>query len=408
MIASYPKASFVFLLLLFICLTNRWMSFTEGTEFLHADDSRFYLAMSDAAPSLPEESMMVHHAQRIIPHYLLGAMKVITPGIPVSIYYRLLSLILILLNIYCLVLLLDQLRLSLPVRMGLLSLFVLNPYTIRYYLIAPVMVSDNLFQLGSTLVLLALAKAQIGLLFLALAVATIGRQNSILILPAVVVWILSSKKFIDKLSLSKRSILAGLSVFIIWALLFVLRKLTESFGQNSIPFAHVVSILSWFSSDLFTWAALMEHLVRTFIPLFLLTSFLSVVLWNARKEGLWRRIFTPELISLLLMVAGLISVSLLSRPDYIQQSQARYSSFALVPGVYLLGRFCEQLWGDESGSVQPLTLGFASALLFLAGVFSLHHLYSWFGPPSAAYLALFAFLCTIGCLSCFHTAMKRV
>lgn len=408
MIASYPKASFAFVLLLFICLTNRWMSFSDGIDFLHADDSRFYLAMSNAAPGFPEENMMVHHAQRILPHYLLGALKLITPNVPVSFYYRALSLILILVNIYCLILLLDKLRLSLPVRMGLLSLFVLNPYTIRYYLIAPVMVSDNLFQLGCTLVLLALVEARVGLLFFALGLATIGRQNSILILPGIVVWILSAKSFADKFSLPKRIIFIGLNVFVIWALLFVTKKLTEDFGQNSIPFAHVVSILSWFGSDLFTWAALMEHLVRTFIPLLLLFSLAAAIFWNLRNDKAWAKFFSTEQISLFLMVAGLVSVSLLSRPDYIQQSQARYSSFALAPGVYLLGKFCEQFWGQESGSKQPLTFALAAALLSLAGIFSLHHLYTWLGPPSAAYLALFAFLCTIGCLCCFHSAMKRV
>src|ERR1035437_7823997 len=146
--------------LLFLLLTNRWMGWSEGIHYLQADDTQGYLTIAEAAPSFPDQVVLYEHAQRFFIHSLTGTFSKLTGvSLPGS-YYLFLALILGLT-----LLILDKIfvRLKLPPFAYALcmSVFIINPYTFRYYLIVPAMLADNVFVLGFSAVLLGLLNVQL-------------------------------------------------------------------------------------------------------------------------------------------------------------------------------------------------------------------------------------------------------
>ena len=135
----YPLAFLIPVVFLFT--TNRWLPWKEAHDLVQASDvSTSYEPIALASPSFPQEKLFTHQAQRFVLPYLIGGGAKLL-HVPMETAYRLASLLLV-------AAILTQVFLALGNGPGALlgfSLFVLNPYALRYYLVAPGMAPDLFF-----------------------------------------------------------------------------------------------------------------------------------------------------------------------------------------------------------------------------------------------------------------------
>ena len=133
--------------------TNRWMSWNAGFRLLMPYDEADYRVIATDAPRLPSVRLPEQHAQRFPFHYLLGLVAhAFGFGVPTA--YRIAVILLSLLLAALLIAVLATVQASDWVAVICLAVFVLNTYSLRYYMIAPGMGVDLVFEAGMLVVVL--------------------------------------------------------------------------------------------------------------------------------------------------------------------------------------------------------------------------------------------------------------
>ncbi len=143
-------------LLFFTFLTNQYYNFNE-IVLINQLDSVSYMAIARSAPEFSSENMPYHHAQRVFIPYLIGLISNFF-NINVFIVFRIFTFLIIFLIIFIHCLIIKKLKTNLYFSIISISLLILNPYLIRYFIAVPTMVNDAVF-------ILALYLFSFGILF---------------------------------------------------------------------------------------------------------------------------------------------------------------------------------------------------------------------------------------------------
>lgn len=363
-------------LVLFVFATNKWMDWDGGKNLLSLHDVEdSYQKIIEAAPALPETKLDQHHAQRFVPLYIIGTVAKFT-GVPYRYWFHAVAILCSLLLVLFLCVLLQHLQLSTSAFYVLLALFVLNPYALRYYLLAPGMLSDLIFLLGSALVVFGMVKHRGTFWCLGFALAGMGRQTVVLLMPAFALWIWWKE---HKL---KRGLLGA---FLALAVFAVTHRLSASFSLPSVSDSAILGLFRWFQAGEFTPALFGEHLLRLFVPLAVPFALLSVLAYY--------RLLGRESLILLLMTLTVVAQPFLSGPVVAGANAGRLSALALIPLVVSLAFAWKRMEDSYRELADDARLFTLAALLF---PLSLHHVYTW--PPFPPDVRSFVLLQLVGAI----------
>ncbi len=372
------------ILLFFVAATNKWMSMPEGISYVQADDSSSYLKIAQAAPGLPITPPAFHHAQRFFPHYLIGSLSRLT-GLDLGWLYSFFALLLSIATLALVQRLLVKIGVDPFFRRILLACFAFSPYVFRYYWIAPTMLADLLFFVGLAIVFLALIEVRVGLLLFGGVLGLLGRQNMILVIPGVALWIAVVPAWKERFPLSQRFLLGGIFAALVVGLFLASARFVASFASPQSVGAHTfLGLFLWMTSTDFTWHFLGEHLLRVFLPeipiLLLVLSFLFA------KPGSLRELMRAELLAAGLIAAALIAQSLLISPVEQGQNQSRQAIFSLLALVVASGYLFRRLKWRGSRPAAAGLLAFGLVLM------SFHHMYTVVGPSNVTHYVFWSLL----------------
>jgi hypothetical protein len=163
--------------------TTHWYSWQRTIDLLFGSDVVEYERVARAAPGFTNEPLPSQHADRFVPHYLIGlisdALRVDDRIVYYVVAFLLLGLIVLLVD--RMIAPLGLRRLEYAVAIGAL---IGNPYIFRFLAICPGRLADSVFIIGGLVALLGLLRGNPWLLVGGLAAATCGRSEAVFPLAA--------------------------------------------------------------------------------------------------------------------------------------------------------------------------------------------------------------------------------
>lgn len=289
-------------LLGFLAATNRWMTWQKGYLLLRAHDEIDYRAIAVAAPRFPSVKLQVQHAQRFVPHYVIGLAGHL---IDLDVLYSVAALLLAVSTVVLLALNLDRANASQPVFAACMAVFALNTYSLRYYGLAPGELADLLLDAAVLLTILGLLERRYWLVLVGTAIGTAARQTDVPVVVAVALWLLIDPNWRSD-RLFRRLLRPAVVLSVCAGLYAVLVIASASFSAQTTPdFSHFTLL-----ADLEALSAhgrqLGQHFLRCANDLFSIGPLLFVALVVRRRE---RRARLPFAFWGCLMIAAAVSRS---------------------------------------------------------------------------------------------------
>ena len=158
--------------------TTHWYSWQHTVDLLFGSDMPEYERVARAAPGFTDEPLPSQHADRFVPHYLVG---LVADGLQIGdrVVYYVVAFVFLGLIVFLVDRLIAPLglrRLEYTVAIGAL---IANPYIFRFLAICPARLADSVFILGGLVALLGLLRGNVWLLVGGLVVATLGRSEAV-------------------------------------------------------------------------------------------------------------------------------------------------------------------------------------------------------------------------------------
>ncbi len=361
-----------------LVLSNRWLSWQAGITTLSANDVLAYSQIADAAPTLPAGPINFHHAQRFLAPYGVGVLASLV-GFPVPIGFRLVTYSCLAAIVVLMHQLLRQCCLSRAMYGLCMGLLMLNPYLFRYYLLVPGMLPDVVFILGTAVLMVGLVSTQVLTVLGGVAIAAIGRQTTLFLLPGLWLWVLLAPNWQQKPRMLRLGT-AGASSLLAILFYFITAQLVQNLTTPSANAAHIYSLLVWLASPGFSWGKLADHCLRLAVPLL---GTMALLLNSLRRL----HNTTIAECACLLMTVGVIAQPFLAGPDITGQNATRLTTLGLLPLITALALTLQRHYLSDRWLTSPPT--FPSHCLLCSGIVigSLHHLYTTPALPNAATFA---------------------
>lgn len=252
-----PRVEALALWLLFTLSVQRWSSWGEGIRVQFAFDTLSYEKIARAAPSFPATRILRPFAERFPTHWTVGVISDLTDA-PLHAVYRVASVLCVVLAIA--VLHAALLRFGLDVRRHAVALGALaaSAYPVHYLLAAPGMVSDGVFILGVSVVLLGFTHERFPIAIAGLVIATIGRQTAVPVGVAAAVWV-----FLIRDWRGTRWQRAAACVLIPSVIYAVLHVVANPFASSGLGGTHDITVIGFLTGI----RPIAEHLGRVVIGL---------------------------------------------------------------------------------------------------------------------------------------------
>jgi hypothetical protein len=360
----------VLLFLATLLLTNRYLWLPADAPWVDfaAGDSYSYLSIANAFPSFPSDlTMPQHHSQRFFFPYLLGGVARAL-GVPAHTVFLPFAVLVIVTVVTLFHLSLDRLGLTPGPKTILLGLLILNPYTFRYHLAFPWMVSDLGFQLGLSVVLLGLLRQSATLTLGGLLVAALSKQTAILALPGVLAWVWwqwTGRRRVVRAAYGACAIALGLAIYhgSAW--------LVHDFSSPSSPAGHARAFFKWASTQ-FSLPVLVSFTARGVLGfVFPSTLLLALAVGRSLPAGWYRN----RTFLLFLFLAGPMFLQpFVGGPVITDLNMTRLSMLAYQPALLALGSLLA-----ATSLPAPVERRLVFVTAFCLAVSSFHHFYSFLG-----------------------------
>jgi hypothetical protein len=323
------------------------------------DDSFSYMAIADAAPTLPDTAIRFHHAQRLAVPYAIGLAHDLT-GVGLHTLFFVTALALAVCIIVCLQRALAALEVPLPASVLALGIFALNPWTFRPYVAFPELVDDLGFVAGLAVMLLALVRRRPWLLVAGQAVASSSRQTGLMLLPMVLLWIWLDEGW-RQLPRGRR-VTAALSTVALAILIYIVTgMLAAEFGTANTIGDHLIGIADWARTS-FSAKAFVKFLIAAAEPPLMLLTLIGAFLLVLKRR--------PTMVLLLLFgSASVWAQPLLAGPEITGGNIQRLITIGLAPLVLATGIAMRDAGGFAAFR------GLLSFCLVAVCLGSLHHHY---------------------------------
>lgn len=369
------------LLVGFIAATNRWLDWDQSLNLVSARDEFDYRAIAQAAPHFPTVQLQNQHAQRFAFHYLIG---LIGHGFRTNVdhVYAVATVAVVIAVVLVLIGVLRTLKLSGGAAVLCLAVFILNTYSLRYYLIARGEVADLLLDLGVLISLSGLFARRYRLVLLGTVIGAAARQTE---LPAALalgaagfVWP-GARSFPLAVRLS-RALAPALIALVIYLIEI---HVARSFSYDFTPGLGRFTVLGELKALPSGAGALAQHTLRSLNGLFAVGVLLVAGLLSAPARRRWS---APgfEFWGCLLIALAVALQPLVLNADYADHNETRLSVLGLGALVCALAVLLQR--AERRGQVlhPALTLG----LVLVLAVGSFHHLYTIIGTADATQTVL--------------------
>jgi hypothetical protein len=362
-------------LLGFLAATNRWRDWDASLALVQANDERDYRAIASAAPHFPSPTLQNQHAQRFVFHYLIGLLGRVFSVDGVYAVATGLVVIAILVVLMCV---LRTLRLSTGAAVVCLAVFILNAYSVRYYLIARGEITDLFFDLGVVLSLWGLLARRYRLVLAGTIVAALARQTELpaAIVLGIVVWAWPAG---SNSRTPVRAAQACLLPLIALAIYVLEAHVARSFSHDTTPGFSSFTVLGELGALPAGIGSLAQHVLRSVNGLFGVGALMlaAVIALPARRR--WRSLPAAFWACLAVGVA-IAGQALALSASYAAHNETRLSVLALGALVCALAVLLDHL--DRGG--RALSGGAAASLVVVLAVGSFHHLYTIVGTANAS------------------------
>ncbi len=368
------------LFLAFVLFTNVWLPWDAAIEYMLKQDVAPYVSITQAAPDFPVDKMAFHHAQRFFAPYALGLIAKAT-NLDFRLFYYAATLFLTVGLVGVSTRIFKTLGLTARNTIFWNALLIACPYFFRYYALVPGMLQGLLFNFGLAVVLLGLLRVNIRILITGAILAALARQTTLLIIPTLVVWMLTSKNWKNAFTLPLRLATTALIVLMIGLIYKGSGWIVTSFAKQSVSSESISGLFVWLHSSLFSVRELAEYVLRVFLPFLVIAiSSLGFIELKVLKD-LKKARYNNLAMMCFFMALCILAQPLLAGPIVAGQSASRLSTHGLVPFVmgaaYLSKR---SRWLNRMSVFEFL------GVLSLVFLLSLHHLYSTIGPKTSSQL----------------------
>jgi hypothetical protein len=372
--------------------TTHWYSWQRTIDLLFGSDVVEYERVARAAPGFTDLPLPSQHADRFVPHYLIG---LLSDGIQVR--DRLVYYVVAFVLLGAIVVLVDRAiaplglrRLEYAVAIGAL---IGNPYLFRFLAICPGRLADSVFIIGGLVALLGLLRGNPWLLVGGLVAATLGRSEGVFPLVALAPFgVLLSPDWRPKAP-RLRVVTAACAFAVPLAVYGVVRLVDHTFSVRDHPKFFGLTIFGTFRDLPDSGGRLGLHVARIIVGI---AGALAVLLGAlaARRLGRYAALPFPFWAGL----AGGIAVSgeaFLLNPTWINGSEPLLS--ALGAALFAVAAAAGLASLDAGG----WALGLTGALVALGALalISLNHRYAAITPVSTA--GQFAALTAVGATVAF-------
>ena len=315
------------LLVLFLLLTNTY--YGEDQINSSATSSYYYLNIADSFPagmSMKNSAQTYIHGERFLISYFVGYVGHI---LDISNFYifkvftYFTILILIIVNYKIIKIIIPQKN------KGLLyfSLFLLNPYIIRFSLSNPIMINDLVFITSISLLFFSFLDKKNILFYTALLLAIISRQTSILIILSLVVSLTLPYKneFID----SKKIFFSFLLLIINY---FISQQYLEISNINIFYESQFFGLIDYFQNN-FEFLKFFKFL---FLPILSFGPLFAIMITQKLKNEIFIKINEQNIFFIILLIL-FISQPILSGPLIAGKNIIRLATFGYTSLIFL---FC--------------------------------------------------------------------
>jgi hypothetical protein len=371
----------------FVWATTHWYSWQQMIDLLYGSDMAEYEQVARAAPGLPDQPLPSQHADRFIPHYLVGLASDLFQVGDRPLYYG--CAIVLLLVILALVdRALSRLELGRAEYALCIGALLANPYLFRYLAIGPAMLGDSVFVLGGAVALLGLLRARGWILVAGLTIATLGRSEAVFPLVALAPLGVALSPDWRRRPLRLRRIAAVSAFAVPIAAYTLVRVIDSSFSVADHPGFRGLTIFGSLASLPHSGGHIGTHLARTFIGIAGASGLLAGVLVARRSVrtdslpfGFWAALGAGIAVS---------GEAVVLNPEWLNGSEPLLASlgtaFLVVAAALALGARDPHAWGIRR---VPTVVAIGGLVLT-----SLHHRYSAISPVGSP--LGFAVLASVG------------
>lgn len=319
--------AYIFWLLIFVFFTNQYYDFNEIVS-INQHDSISYMAIAKSAPYFSNEEIAYHHAQRVFFPYLIGLISNFFK-IDIMLSFRIGAFIVVFTIVLFHYIITKILKTNLYVSLVFVSLLILNPYLIRYFIAVPTMVNDAAFILSLYLFLFGLvlnnSSTLIGVFF-----GLISRQNGIFLFAAFLI----EKFFVLKYKLIKdKSVIA--SILILLIISFTANNYAKHVSLEGFDFRHAYGIFDWLAKE-FNLLYFLKWAILPFYSYF--PALIIIVIFFNLKS--FDKSILKDYIVLLFIFFSIIGISYLPGPQMAGRNIIRQTSLAypviLVGGLWFM------------------------------------------------------------------------
>jgi hypothetical protein len=294
---------FIIFSVIYVFFTNSNQEILSLNKHSGASSKLYYLSISENFPNVAT-IINYHHAQRFIIPYLIGLFAKIS-NIDILFIFKAIMYLEFLLIFIIKLRLVKLLEIDFYSSLIFFSIFIFNPYLLRYFIIYPEMIVDLTFILSGYLFIYSIATKQINLFFIAFILALISRQTGIAFFISLVVSSFIYKKdlFINK----KNTIMISLILVVVYFFIFIYLKRA---GLEEMPSDAVFGLVKYIINEI----NFFDLITFILLPLIILLPFFLLAL--NRKFRILEVFKNPKAFFLILALTIIIAQPVLGGPSW--------------------------------------------------------------------------------------------
>jgi hypothetical protein len=319
---------FIIFSVIYVFFTNSNQEILSLNKHSGASSKLYYLSISENFPNVAT-IINYHHAQRFIIPYLIGLFAKIS-NIDILFIFKAIMYLEFLLIFIIKLRLVKLLEIDFYSSLIFFSIFIFNPYLLRYFIIYPEMIVDLTFILSGYLFIYSIAAKQINLFFIAFILALISRQTGIAFFISLVVssFIYKQDLFINK----KNMIMISSILVVVYFFIFIYLKRA---ALEEMPLDAVFGLVKYVINEI----NFFDLITFILLPLIILFPFFLLVL--NRKFRILEVFKNPKAFFLILALTIIIAQPVLGGPSWTGKNIIRLVLLGYPIIFYLILRHSE-------------------------------------------------------------------
>lgn len=296
---------------LIVIFTNQ--NFTIEENLLNgAMDANDYLVISKAKLKFIDPNIENHKVWRFFFPYSIGVLSRIA-NIDIYTIYKVFSYIFAILGIFLFIKILERTYLNIKAKIIFLSLLIFNMYTYRYFLSLPLLINDFIFMNAGIIIGYAFIYKKKYLVYTALILSLLTRQNGIIILLSF---------YLIKLFFKSKSYLTNKDLLYLSLISLIIFFINTAFAAQISEYNNAYSLQDRFGILYFNYSLL--ALVKFIFAPFLVIFPIILILFFYKKKIEFSLFKNETNFYLFIILTLLSSVAILAGPNITGKNILRF------------------------------------------------------------------------------------